>query len=69
MQFKDSLKQLRFSKNIGQKQLAEAMHISVKSISHWETGYSEPSIIELIMLADFFDVSLDELVGRNYIDN
>lgn len=62
--FKENLKSLRIAKGIGQAVLAEKMNISTKTISHWETGYSEPSIAQLIQLADFFDVSLDELVGR-----
>ena len=62
--FKENLKSLRIAKGIGQAVLAEKMNISTKTISHWETGYSEPSIAQLVQLAEFFDVSLDELVGR-----
>ena len=62
--FKENLKSLRIAKGIGQSVLAEKMNISTKTISHWETGYSEPSIAQLVQLAEFFDVSLDELVGR-----
>ena len=60
----ENLKQLRIAEDIGQTKLAEALNISVKSISHWETNYTEPSIAQLIQLADFFDITLDELVGR-----
>ena len=62
--FKENLKSLRIAKGIGQAVLAEKTNISTKTISHWETGYSEPSIAQLVQLAEFFDVSLDELVGR-----
>lgn len=65
MKFNENLKSLRLSCGIGQKQLAELLNISLKTISHWETGYSEPSIYQLIQLADYFDVTIDELVGRN----
>lgn len=64
MDFKDNLKSLRKTSQIGQQKLAQALNISAKTISHWETGYTEPSILQLIQLADFFDVSIDELVGR-----
>lgn len=64
MKFSENLKALRTASGAGQKQLAEKLNISLKTISHWETGYSEPSISQLIQLADFFEVTIDELVGR-----
>lgn len=64
MFFSENLKGLRRAKGIGQAELAKALNVSAKSISHWETGYTEPSIAQLISLADYFDVSLDELLGR-----
>ena len=60
----ENLKNLRKVKKVSQGDLAEILHISLKTVSHWETGYTEPSITQLIALADFFDVSIDELVGR-----
>ena len=65
MNFAETLKALRISNKLGQTKLAEVLNISMQTISHWETGYTEPSIAQLIQLADFFDVSIDELVGRN----
>lgn len=62
--FPKNLKMLRNARGVGQRELAALMHTTLKSISHWETGYSEPSIYQLILLADFFDVTLDDLVGR-----
>ena len=64
MKFNENLKALRLACGLAQRQLAEKLNISLKTISHWETGYSEPSVSQLVQLADFFDVSLDELVGR-----
>lgn len=64
MSFNENLKALRMACGVGQKQLAERLNISLKTISHWETGYSEPSINQLIQLADYFDVTIDDLVGR-----
>lgn len=63
--FYENLKALRIAHKIGQKQLAKIINISVKTVSHWETGYSEPSIAQLIALADFFKISIDELVGKS----
>ena len=64
MRLKETLKELRTMKGLGQKELADALGTTSKTISHWETGYSEPSILQLIMLADYFEVTLDDLVGR-----
>ena len=65
MGFADNLKNLRKEQKIGQKELAESMSISVKTVSHWETGYTEPSINQLISLANFFEITIDDLVERN----
>lgn len=65
MKFSENLKTLRSACGAGQRQIAELLNISLKTVSHWETGYSEPSISQLIQLADYFDVTIDELVGRN----
>ena len=62
MALKDNLKLLRLEKGVGQKDLAETLNVSVKTVSHWETGYTEPSIPQLIQIAKFFDITLDELV-------
>lgn len=64
MTFTENLKLFRRSKELSQNKLADILNISAKTVSHWETGYTEPSIAQLILLADLFDTSIDELVGR-----
>ena len=64
MKLAENIRALRKAKNINQSALAEAVFTTVKTISHWETGYTEPSVNQLILLADYFDISIDELVGR-----
>lgn len=64
MTLAENLKSLRKFKGIGQSVLAEALSISIKTVSHWETGYTEPSITQLIQLAEYFEITIDELVGR-----
>ena len=64
MSFSKTLKDLRKSKNLDQSELAKALSVSSKTISHWETEYTEPSISQLILIANYFDVSIDELVDR-----
>ena len=66
MEFKDSLRALRQEKGFTQGSLAEKLNISLKTVSHWETGYTEPSVSQLIALAELYGVSLDELVGREF---
>ncbi len=67
------LKELREETGLTQKQLAEAINNMQRNVSNWENGSSEPDLQTLIALADYFDVSLDELLGRdehyNTLDN
>lgn len=63
--FGEHLKRLRNEKNITQKQLGEAINLSWRSIQNYECGYKKPSYDALIYLADYFDVTIDYLVGRN----
>ena len=62
------LKELRKEKNLLQKDIASAVNHSITCISDWERGKREPSIDDLIRLADFFGVSIDYLVGREEED-
>ena len=64
MSFSKNLKHLRVAKNLDQKKLADILNVSSKTVSHWETGYTEPSISQLITIANYFDISIDELVDR-----
>lgn len=61
--FKDNLKELRQEKNLGQVELAKAIGVSKGVISLCENGLREPTMYSLIVLAKFFNVSIDELVG------
>ena len=62
--FSNNLKQLRQLNNLRQKDLADKLNITLKTISHWETGYTEPSLSQLEMLSNFFNVTIDELVKK-----
>ena len=61
--FKDNLKELRIEKKLGQVELANAIGVSKGVISLWENGLREPNMYSLILLAKYFGVSIDELVG------
>ena len=58
------LKKLRKSKKISQLKLAMDLNMNQNTISRYETGEREPGINELIKIADYFDISIDYLVGR-----
>jgi len=64
MQFGEKLKKLRVSKNMTQKDLAEIINISPQAISRWENNEVEPSLETLRRLAEFFEVSMDDLFGN-----
>lgn len=63
--FKDNLKELRLEKKLGQVELAKEIGVSKGVISLWENGLREPNMYSLIILAKFFNISIDELVGLN----
>ena len=61
------IKDLMKSEKLTQMQLAHALEVGQSSISDWLNSKSEPSIENLWKLADFFDVSVDYLIGRKEI--
>ena len=65
MSFSERLKELRISRHLTQKQVYEAVNMSAIGYQRYEYGDREPAYQNLIALADFFDVSLDYLVGRS----
>lgn len=65
MNFKDRLIELRKSRGLTQKQVYESVGMSMLGYQRYEYGERAPSFSCLIALADFFDVSLDYLVGRS----
>ena len=61
--FCERLRELRIEKNMGQIELANALSVSKGIISLWENGLREPKLSNLIVLAQYFQVSIDYLVG------
>ncbi len=66
MEFSKKLKQLRLALNRTQAQMAELLGITVRGYRNYELGAREPELSVLIKLADYFEISLDELVGRTF---
>lgn len=60
-----TLREHRQTSGITQSALAKATDIKQQNISRWESNTHVPDIIECIKLADFYGITLDELVGRD----
>ena len=65
MSFSERLILLRTSRHLTQKQVYESVGMSAIGYQRYEYGTREPAFRQLIALADYFDVSLDYLVGRS----
>lgn len=66
MKFNECLKLQRELYGCTQKQMAELIGITARSYQRYESGEREPNIATLIQIADFFKISLDNLVGRSF---
>ncbi len=60
----DQIRQIRKSKGMTQEELAEALGVTAASVSKWENGQSAPELGALCAMADFFEVSVDALLGH-----
>lgn len=67
MAFGEVLKNLRKEKNITQKKLGEIFNLRRTTISGYETGRKEPDFGTLIKISDYFNVSVDYLLGTTQI--
>lgn len=60
--FSQNLKYLRKENGLSQPQLAKALNVSNGMISFWENGIYEPTASNIIAIAKFFQVSIDDLL-------
>lgn len=65
MTFPERLLQLKQERKVLQKDVAAGIGLSLRGYQYYEKGQKEPTLSALIRLADFYDVSLDYLVGRS----
>lgn len=63
MEFHEKLQELRKSRGLTQEELAEVLYVSRTAISKWESGRGYPSIDSLKGIADYFSVTIDELLS------
>ena len=62
MRFHERLLSLRKSRGLSQEELGMELQVSRQTISKWEAGQSYPDFQRLVLLSDFFGLTLDELV-------
>ena len=60
-----NIKKQREKLGISQRQLAQKLNIPPQNLNRYEIGINEPNIKTLIQLADFFNISIDELLERD----
>ena len=60
----ENIRNLRISKGITQEKFGYEMGVSAQAVSRWENGVTYPDITMLPTIADYFDVTLDTLIGR-----
>lgn len=60
----ERIKELRHESRLTQRELAQALSITVPTLSHWECNYQEPSYKDILRICNYFDVSMDYLAGR-----
>ena len=67
--FHDNLVTLRKMKNMTQEDIAEKIGVSRQSVAKWETGETVPDLNKCKMLAEIFEVSLDDLANYESEDS
>ena len=69
MTFGENLKEFREKSGLNKLQLSQEIGTSHQNVCRWENNECSPSIDFCIKLADFYGISLDELVGREFGHN
>ncbi|MEG0076218.1 helix-turn-helix domain-containing protein [Anaerorhabdus sp.] len=62
MKFNEKLLSIRKKQGLSQEELGMELEVSRQTISKWEAGQSYPDFQRLVMLSDYFNMTLDELV-------
>ncbi|MBQ8767902.1 MAG: helix-turn-helix transcriptional regulator [Clostridia bacterium] len=68
MNLGEKIYELRSENNMSQGDLADKLDVSRQSVSKWENNTAVPDLDKLIKLCDIFEISLDELTGREKIE-
>ena len=64
MKFNEKLLELRKEKGLSQEELGEKLGVTRQTVSKWELGNTSPKLDDLMKICDFFEISVDELIGN-----
>ena len=64
IKFAERLRELRKDEGLSQTKLAEHLGVTQRKISYWERGDVDPDMYSLCKISDFFEVSVDYLIGK-----
>lgn len=67
MNFSEKLKEIRKDEGLSQEQLAEKIGVSRQAITKWETGKGLPDVENIVILAEIFKITLDELLRDSVV--
>ena len=65
MAYKLMLRPLRMEKGLGQREVANRIGVTPGAVAQWELGQCNPSLANLLALADLLDCSIDQLLARD----
>lgn len=65
MAYKLMLRPLRMEKGLGQREMANRIGVTPGAVAQWELGQCNPSLANLLALADLLDCSIDQLLARD----
>ena len=69
MMLAENIRSFRKARKLTQEQLAEVLGVTPGAVYKWEAGLSVPDIALIMEMADFFDTSVDTLLGYTMKDN
>lgn len=69
MKLAENIRMMRKERSLTQEQLAEVLRVTAGAVYKWEAGLSVPDIELIVEMADFFDTSVDVLLGYTMKDN
>lgn len=60
----EKLRRLRENMGLQQKEVADRLGVNPSAVTRWESGEKRPDLVNLVKLADLYNVSIDYLMGR-----
>lgn len=69
MKFNEKLYELRKARGLSQDEIGDRLQVSRQTVSKWETGQSYPDFQRLVLLSDYFEITIDELVKDIDVQN